>query len=41
MGTDSKENSLLESPAACEASEDPQGPPENSHGESSILRLAA
>src|SRR6202167_595912 len=37
MGTDSKENSLLEQPVAAE---DAQSPPENSHGESALLRLA-
>jgi|SRR5208282_1252793 len=40
MGTDSKEHSLLEQPVALVASEDPQGPPENSYGESALLRLA-
>lgn len=36
----SKENSLLENPEAFVASQDPEGPPENSHGESALLRLA-
>jgi GTP-binding protein EngB required for normal cell division len=40
MATDSKENSLLENPVAFVASEHPQGSPENSHGESALLRLA-
>src|SRR3984885_5182250 len=40
MGTDFKENSLLEDPLAFVASEHPQGLPENSHGESALLRLA-
>ena len=40
MGTDSKENSLLEQPVAFVAAEDSQSPPENSHGESALLRLA-
>jgi hypothetical protein len=31
MGTESKENSLLEQPVAFVASEDPQGTLENSH----------
>lgn len=43
MGIDSKENSLLEkpvsSPLASVASEDQQGSPENSYGESALLRL--
>src|ERR1700685_2928374 len=40
MGTDFKENSLLEAPLSFVASEHPQGLPENSHGESALLRLA-
>jgi hypothetical protein len=44
MGTDSKVNSLLEKPVASPlssvASEDRQASPENSHGESALLRLA-
>jgi hypothetical protein len=40
MRADFKENSMPENPVAFVASGDPQGPPENSHGESSILRLA-
>src|ERR1700691_5633716 len=40
MGTDFKENSLLENPLAFIASEHPRGLPENSHGESALLRLA-
>src|ERR1700691_3640351 len=40
MGTDSKENSLLENPVASVACEDQRGSPENSHGESALLRLA-
>jgi hypothetical protein len=40
MRTDSKENSLLENPVASVASGNRQGSPENSHGESSLLRLA-
>ncbi|MGD0416441.1 MAG: dynamin family protein [Terriglobales bacterium] len=44
MGTDSKENSLLEKPVSpplsSVASEDRQASPENSHGESALLRLA-
>src|SRR6202167_5139051 len=40
MGTDFKENSLLEDPLAFVASEHPQGLHENSHGESALLRLA-
>jgi GTP-binding protein EngB required for normal cell division len=44
MGTDSKENSLLENPvcksATSVAPEDQQGSPENSQGESALLRLA-
>jgi GTP-binding protein EngB required for normal cell division len=43
MGTDSKENSLLEKPVssrlASAASGDRQDSPENSHGESALLRL--
>jgi hypothetical protein len=40
MGTESKENSLLEQPVAFVASDDPQGTLENSHRESALLRLA-
>jgi hypothetical protein len=40
MGTDPKENSLLERPVASVACDDQQAPPENSHGESALLRLA-
>jgi hypothetical protein len=44
MGTDAKENSLLEKPIASRwtslASEDRDVPPENSHGESALLCLA-
>jgi predicted GTPase len=39
MGADSKENSLLENPVAS-VSDDQQGSPENSQGESALLRLA-
>jgi GTP-binding protein EngB required for normal cell division len=39
MGTDSKENSLLENPVA-PVSDDEHGSPGNSHGESALLRLA-
>ena len=38
--TDSKENSLLENLVASVPPEDQQGSPENSHGESALLRLA-
>src|ERR1035438_7750352 len=40
MGTDSKENSLLENPLSFAACDHRQGPSENSHGESALLRLA-
>ncbi|MFZ0859834.1 MAG: dynamin family protein [Candidatus Sulfotelmatobacter sp.] len=40
MGADSKENSLLQNSVASVASEDQQGSPENSHGESALLQLA-
>jgi tRNA U34 5-carboxymethylaminomethyl modifying GTPase MnmE/TrmE len=40
MGSDSKENSLLEHPAALVASSVPRSPPENSQGESALWRLA-
>lgn len=40
MGTDSKQNSLLENPVASAASDDQQVSPANSHGELALLRLA-
>jgi predicted GTPase len=40
MGTNSQENSSLESPVALIASKDSRGRPKNSEGESALLRLA-